>query len=148
MKKIVIIFGILILLINSVALYIVLRPADSTPQYTVITADINDRSGLLSISENRLSGIASGDSRTTIIDAERAARIAHMLVLDNERYEFNQPYMVFNDIENGFFNVLAESTIRDIVYDGCFIYSVLVCGRTGGILSVSRGRGAWMPSYD
>ncbi|MCL2577145.1 MAG: hypothetical protein FWE27_03735 [Defluviitaleaceae bacterium] len=148
MKKIVIIFGILTLLINSVALYFILLSVDSTPQYMIITADINDRSGMLNISENMLSEIANVNRRPVTIDAERAVRIAHMLVLDREQHELYQPYMVFHDVENGFFNVLAQRVNRDMVYDGGGVRSILVCERTGGVLGQSLGRGAGMPSYD
>ena len=159
MKRIVIVFGIAILLINLVALatlYFVLRPPDTNtePQFMVITADVNDRSGLLNTPESILTRINNSRMAGTglvraVIDYEMAAIIAHMLVLDSGYYrETQQPYSVFFDEENVFFVVFAQLVAEPDVFDAGGVYRVIVCGGTGGVLSISFARAAGVPSYD
>lgn len=148
MKKIAIAFGVIIVAINLVglvALYFLLRQEDSIPQFTVITADVHDSSGILNIPEYTMGRIAARNELRRNIDAEMAVRIAQMVVFDRVIHPLYQPYLVFHDIENDFFIVLARFLPTPYA-DG--ILRILVCARTGGILDSTMARGGVsMPRY-
>ncbi|MCL2356293.1 MAG: hypothetical protein FWC70_03900 [Defluviitaleaceae bacterium] len=140
MRMLAIIFAVVILAINSVTLYFVLRPRESVVRYRVATSDINDRSGMLQIAEYTLRGIKAEDFDWVNVNAGLAARIAHMFVFEGET-SLRQPYTVIYNDEHGIYIVLADIYSRDGVL------RVLVCGRTGGVLEASIGQRASMPTY-
>ncbi|MCL2357879.1 MAG: hypothetical protein FWC70_12135 [Defluviitaleaceae bacterium] len=140
MKQLAIIFAAVIIIINSITLYFVLRPRESVVRYRVATADIHDRSEMLQVSDDELRSIAEELSWVNV-DAGLAARIAHMFVFSGEPNRLSQPYTVFYDEEHSIYIVLANIESREGVL------RVSVCGRTGGVLRVSIGQRAWMPTY-
>ena len=157
-------------LIALIALYFVLRPADIFPQFMVITFEDSHRRSranrwyyALNLSDRELERVNTNRrfSGPANVDAERAVNIAHMIYLDDEHkasvvyacttpnqggeprtIRTVQPYVVYHDIEQEFFIVLAPHYIMFTTppFRGCAdrAFRVIVCGRTGGILSVTR----------
>jgi hypothetical protein len=137
MKKLVVTFGIIIILINLMISHTILRRIETTFNYRVITANMLDDRGsnALYISEIQWSGIWSSSARYSDnywvnIDSTRAVRIAHMLILDGDRVD--QPYLVYHDEENEVFIVIANFANHWDNQEGT--RRVIVCQRTGGIL--------------
>lgn len=150
MRKIAIGFGsalIIINLVGLVVLYFLLRPEDSIPQFTVITADVNDGSRLLEIPRYTLERIESGDAYVLVrgITAEMAVRIAQTVVFDRSPHPLHQSYLVYHDTERDLVIVLAEF-IPSTEIGG--ILRIILCGRTGGVLNSHWRHGGVMPWYD
>ena len=143
MKKLVIMVGVVIVLINSITLYVTLRLVEPTVRYRVILANNYTNPNILYISDGSWAISARYSNANWVnIDAGTAARIAHMLILDGDAVI--QPYRVFYDDENDVFIVIANFAYGEDVI------RVVVCRRTGGILlnSITRPR-AWSPHiYD
>jgi len=148
MRKIAIVFGVIIVAINLlglVALYFVLRPEDSIPQFMVISSDVHDSSGLLNIPEHVMERIARRNEVIRNLDAEMAVRIVQMVVFDRDPNPLYQPYLVFHDTEKDFFIVLARYVPTPYAHG---VRRLLVCARTGGILDSTTTRGGVsMPRY-
>lgn len=135
MKKLVIIFGIIIVLINSIALFALLNSRDSDISFNMITHQPGMRWGhLLYYSEEER---AMDDGLWANIDADRAVRIAHMLIFENDNVVL--PYYVMHDRENRIFIVLA------ICAEEHSVYRVIISQDTGGILLNSIHHGAGIP---
>jgi len=137
MKKLVVIFGVIIILINLVISHTMLRRIETIFNYRVITANMLDArsSNALYISEIQWSGMWASSARYSDnywvnIDTARAVRIAHMLILDGDRVD--QPYLVYHNEENEVFIVIANFSNYWDNLEGT--RRVVVCQRTGGIL--------------
>ena len=137
MNKLMIAFGIVVVLINIATLLAVFNRTESPVRYRVITSDMYDRSMSLYIHEYDWAGSARYTSMSWAnIDAGRAARIAHMSWAG---LGLSQPYMVMYDEDKDVFIVLGDIAGRPGVY------RIVVCARTGGVLLNNIGFRASMP---
>ena len=139
MKIAMVVFGVVALLISSINLFVVLSRTETPLRYRVISADDYDISGLSDVTEAVLARTV-GDVGRINVDAGMAAQIAHLFLVDWYS-SLRQPYLVFFHEEHGFFSVLADYDYVERVA------RVAVCGRTGGILMMTTGIRASMPSY-
>ena len=127
MKKIVIIFGTIIVLINLIAVLFVISSRTSNVRYRMLIPEPGMRwEHLLYYSEEDR---ALGNEGWATMNPEMAVRVVQMLRLF-DRYPRNTrpPYYVAHDEENRVYIVLIESARRDGVY------RFIVCQDTGGLL--------------
>jgi len=137
MKKLVIIFGIILVLINSIALFVVSNVRVSSVSYKMLVPEPGMLwEDLLYYSEAEKAMAADG--LWTNLSAETAVRIVQMLIFDNSKATVRRPYHVVHDDENRVFIVLAEST-------GDSVYRIIISQDTGGILLKSIIHRAGIP---
>ena len=135
MKKLVILFGTIIVVINSVVLFALLNSRNSDVRFNMIIPQPGMRwENLLYYSEEEM---AMADGLWANIDADMAVRIAQKIVFEN--YDVMQPYYVVHDRENRVFIILAEYVGRSRVY------RVIISQDTGGILLVAIMSHAGIP---
>ena len=137
MKKLVILFGVLLVLINSIILFTVLNSRNSNINYRILVPEPGMLwEDLLYYSEAEK---AITDGMWVDVNAEMAVRIAQQLVLDGSDIDLRQPYYVVHDEENRVFIVLAEWV------HGSSVFRTIVCQDSGGILLNSVMHRAGIP---
>ena len=141
MKKLVIIFGITIVLINLIALFAIFRLRSTNFSYRIISYnDPRFIDGVLHYTEEER-GITHGF--WVNLDAEMAAMVAHTFILNDRKDELKQPYYVVYDAENRVFIVIAES-----IGGRGSVYRIIVCQDSGGILLNTVISHARIPVFD
>ena len=129
MKKLVILFGVLLVLINSIILFTVLNSRASNINYRILVPEPGMLwEHLLYYSDQDK---AMADRMWAIINAEMAVRIVHMQRYQNFPRDRRQPHYVVHDEENRVFIILVESAERPSVY------RFIVCQDSGGLLLAS-----------
>jgi len=135
MKKLVILFGIIIVLINTAILLVVLNSRDSNINFSMIISQPGMLWGnLLYYSEEEK---AMANEPWANIDADMAVRIVQKLIFDDA--DVRQPYYVMHDEVNRVFIVLA------MYAGGHHVYRVIISQDTGGILLNSTRLNAGIP---
>ena len=127
MKKLIIIFGTIIVLINSIAVLYVISSRTSNVRYRMLIPEpgmLWDE--LLHYSEEDR---ALGNAGWVNMNPEMAVRVVHMFGrFDTYPKVIRPPYYVVHDEENRIFIVLAESA------RGHSVHRFIVCQDTGGLL--------------
>ena len=141
MKKLIVIFGTTIILINLIALLAIFRLRSSNFSYRIISYD-DPRfiDGILRYTEEERQ-ITHGF--WVNLDAEMAVRVAHTFILNDRKDELRKPYYVVYDAENRVFIVIAES-----IGGRGSVYRIIVCQDSGGILLNSVISHAKVPLFD
>lgn len=134
MKKLAILFCCTTILFGAVSAYFIwdLIAPTSPIDFRIIEVDAeliyegSRRYSLLYIDEGDWRSINSFRNEMNPL---WAVHNAQRLVFDNPYNTAREPYLVYHDVENGFYIVLADST------SGRAVYRVLICDKTGGTMS-------------
>ena len=143
MKTLAIIFGTIILLLNSFILFVVLNISGSSANYRMVLADDNRfMEGVLYFGEDYMDFLEAAGGEVLAnspvpITESRAVYIAETLAFSRPHFNVVQPYYVFHDEENRVFMVIGLSA------NNRSMYRVIVCQNTGGVVRIIIMHGGW-----
>ena len=143
-------FCILLLVLNVSTLFAVVTSYNSNVRYRIIKPSVPEdprqrwQSSMLDVSDfwwsdDRRNCESCSNSNDVVIDAQKAANIAHVRAFDGltrlHHFQYLQPYLVHYDDEYDVFLVIAESRFYE--WGG---FTAVICARTGGLIMIFSRR--------